>query len=137
MGNFIVNPMFMISEKQGHEMADSWLRAWNSHDIEQIMAHYADTIEFTSPFVTALLNKPDGKIKGKSVLEAYFLQGLAKYPELNFKLLHVLPGVASLTLVYISVHDLVAAEVMEVNAEGKVINVLAHYGANGLSRPQN
>lgn len=137
MGNFIVNPMFMISEKQGHEMADSWLRAWNSHDIKQIMAHYADTIEFTSPFVTALLNKPDGKIKGKSVLEAYFLQGLAKYPELNFKLLHVLPGVASLTLVYISVHDLVAAEVMEVNAEGKVINVLAHYGANGLSRPQN
>lgn len=121
----------MITQKQADEMAESWLQAWNSHDIKQIMAHYADTIEFTSPFVKALLNKPDGKINGKSALEAYFLQGLVKYPELSFQLLHALPGIASFTLVYKSVNDLLAAEVMEINAEGKVIRVQAHYRANG------
>lgn len=117
----------MISQPQADEMAASWLSAWNSHDIDKIMAHYAEDIEFYSPFVKVLLNRPDGKIGGKPELEAYFLQALAKYPALKFQLLYVLPGVASFTLVYKSVNQLLAAETMEIDAVGRVFRVMAHY----------
>ena len=117
----------MISQEKAGEMADNWLQAWNSRDIDQIMAHYADGIEFISPFIKALLSKHDCKIKGKPALKAYFLQGLAKYPSLNFQIINVLPGVGSFTLIYKSVNNLLAAEVMEVDTNGKVVRVLAHY----------
>jgi predicted solute-binding protein len=46
---------------------------------------------------------------------------------LNFELLQVLPGMTSITLLYKSVNNLLAAEVMEINSEGKIYSVLAHY----------
>lgn len=117
----------LISPSQAEALAESWLAAWNAHDIEMIMAHYAENVEFESPFVTALLNKANGKINGKAELEAYFLRGLANYPTLHFQLLYVLSGVASVTLVYKSVNHLLAAEVMEIDSGGQVFRVMAHY----------
>ncbi|MGZ4957777.1 MAG: hypothetical protein ACXV7J_00880 [Methylomonas sp.] len=91
----------------------------------QIMVHYADDIVFTSPFVTSLLDQPDGMIPWQTCVGG-LLQGLAKFPELNFKRLHVLAGVTSLPLIYTGVHDLAASEVMEFYAEGNVTKSLAH-----------
>lgn len=117
----------MITQAHADQLAASWLHAWNKHDIKRIMAHYADGIEFSSPFVKVLLNQSDGKINGKPALESYFLRGLAKYPALKFQLLHVLPGMASFVLIYNSVNNLLAAEMMEIDADGLVSRVLAHY----------
>lgn len=91
------------------------------------MAHYAENIEFISPFVVKLLNLPEGKIQGKMALRNYFGKGLEKYPDLEFKLIRVFPGIRSFTIFYKSVNNLLAAEVMELDSEGRAIRVLAHY----------
>lgn len=117
----------MISQEKAHLIAKDWIESWNSHDIDSIMSHYSEDIEFTSPFVIKLMGIEDGIIVGKEQLREYFLKGLSAYPELKFELIDVLPGVKSITLYYISVNDLNAAEVMHINSEGKVSKVTAHY----------
>ncbi len=32
-----------------NNFAQEWLNAWNSHDLEAIMAHYAEDVIFYSP----------------------------------------------------------------------------------------
>jgi ketosteroid isomerase-like protein len=36
---------------QKEEIINDWLDAWNSHDLDRIMQHYADDIEFTAQTV--------------------------------------------------------------------------------------
>ncbi len=107
--------------------ASDWIEAWNSHDIEKIMEHYAQEIDFVSPFVAKLLDNPAGQIQSLHHLRGYFLKGLEAYPSLYFDLMHVLPGVKSTTLIYKSVNNLLAAEYMEMNGSGKIKRVRAHY----------
>lgn len=76
-----------------------------------------------------LLGNPSGTIRGKEVLRDYFGKGLAAYPDLHFELLKIFTGVDSITLYYRSVKGMLAAEVMVLNHEGKIVKVMAHYRA--------
>jgi hypothetical protein len=81
--------------------------------------HYDDNdIVFLSPFIR-LLHDPSGTIKNKEDLRDYFSKGLEAYPDLHFELYHVLVGVDSIALIYRSVRNLLAAEVMEINEAGR------------------
>ena len=117
----------MISAERAKQFANDWVAAWNAHDLKKILSHYADEIEFSSPFVVQLFNEPAGTLLGKERLEAYFARGLSAYPDLKFELLHVLPSIQSVVLSYRSVKNLLAAEVMFFDSMGKVIKVVAHY----------
>ena len=105
--------------------AADWIAAWNRHDLDAILAHYADDVVFTSPFAVRLTG--DGTVRGKDALRAYFAAALTKFPDLHFRLRHALPGVNSLVLVYDSVEGLLAAEAFEFDASGKVCRVNCHY----------
>jgi hypothetical protein len=110
-----------------NNFAQEWLQAWNSHDLEAIMHHYADSIVFYSPLILKLNNDPSGRIQGKEELRKYFSKGLQAYPDLFFELYHVLEGVNSVVLYYKSVNNRLSAEMMVLNDEGKVVEVRAHY----------
>ena len=116
-----------MNEQCAHSLAEDWIAAWNRHDLKAILRHYASDVEFTSPFVTALSADASGTIRGRDALQAYFQKGLTAYPELQFDLIRVLPGVGSLVLYYRSVQGLLAAEVMTVNDEGLIQTVRVHY----------
>lgn len=115
------------SPAEAERFAREWIAAWNEHDIERIMAHYADEIELTSPFVLHLLGEPDGTIRGKGALADYFRRGLEAFPDLLFELRAALPGIGSVVIVYRSVRDLIAAEVMELDPQGRIARARAHY----------
>lgn len=117
----------MITDTQSQTFANEWIDSWNAHDLDRILKHYSDNIEFSSPFIIKLFNEPSGKIKSKEKLKPYFEKGLLAYPNLKFELLHVLKGVNSITLLYRSVNNLLAAEVMILDNQGKISKVLAHY----------
>ena len=117
----------MINEQQARQFAGEWVRAWNAHDLQQILAHYAQDVQFSSPFIVKLLGEPSGTIFGKDDLRVYFKKGLDAYPELQFELINVLVGVDSVTLYYRSVRGMLAAEVMFFDESGKVARATAHY----------
>ena len=118
----------MITEQKAEQIAREWIEAWNHHDLDAIIAHYANNVEFTSPFVVKLLGNPSGTIKRKEALRFYFGKALAAYPDLKFDLIQVLTGVDSVTVYYRSVKGMMAAEVMMLNSNGEITKVMAHYG---------
>ena len=117
----------MIQETLANRFADEWVNAWNAHDIEAIMAHYADNISFQSPVIIQVNKDPTGTIKSKVALKEYFVRALKLYPELHFELYKVLVSINSVVLYYKTINDMVTAEYMELNEQRKVIAVRAHY----------
>ncbi|HEU5408805.1 MAG TPA: nuclear transport factor 2 family protein [Nitrospira sp.] len=103
------------------------MESCNSHDLDRIIGHYSEQIEFVSPFVVKLLNDPAGTIRGKEALRDYFSKGLAQYPDLTFHLHKVFPGVRSVTVYYESVNNLMAAETMDLDDRGLITRVLVQY----------
>jgi hypothetical protein len=118
----------MYPHVNAEAFAKEWVAAWNSRGLDAILSHYSDKAQFTSPFIVRLMNEPSGTITGKDKLKPYFEKGLAAYPDLHFELIEVLEGVESVTLYYKSVRNLMAAEVMFFDDQGKISRVVAHYG---------
>lgn len=117
----------MMTSQTAAEFADHWIAAWNSHDLEKILSHYADDFEMSSPVIVGLMGEPSGRLKGKAAVRQYWSRALAKFPDLRFEKLHVLTGVNSVTIVYNGVRGL-SAEVFHFDSQGKVFLAYAHYG---------
>lgn len=106
--------------------AIAWYAAWNSHDLDSILAHYTEDVVFESPFAQQFANE-SGVVRGKAELRAYFSRALTANPTLAFEPLIVFAGVSSIVLMYRSIQNLLAAETMEFDSTGRVRRVLAHY----------
>ncbi|MEP6918179.1 MAG: nuclear transport factor 2 family protein [Acidobacteriota bacterium] len=117
----------MLTSSEADELAHRWIDAWNDHDLERIIAHYADEIVFSSPFIQRIGSSDSGAISGRDALSTYFRAALDKFPELTFRLQRVFRGIDSITLMYESVNGLLAAETMILTPGGQVTRVLAQY----------
>ena len=117
----------MLTKEDADDFAAHWLAAWNAHDLDQIMAHYADEVTLSSPVAAQLLNDPAALVTGKANLRAYFQKGLAAFPELRFALIEVLWGLESVVLYYENQRGTHTAEYMELSPQGKVTRVVANY----------
>ena len=117
----------MLAANDARDLAAHWIRAWNAHDLDEIMAHYAKDVVLISPAAAGILQDPSGAVKGKEALRAYFKRGLEVYPNLKFELLDVLWGVSSVVLYYTNQKGTKTGEFMEIDAQGKVVRVVANY----------
>jgi len=108
-------------------LARDWIAAWNAHDLEKILSHYAEEVELLSPFVARLTGRKASVVRGKKALRDYFRRGLATYPRLRFEFIRVDPGAGHCVLEYRSVNRLRAAELMEFDEHGKIRRVMVHY----------
>lgn len=116
----------MIDPDFAHRFAAAWIDAWNRHDLEAILAHYADDFEMRSPLIAQLAGEPSGRLGGKAAVGAYWETALQRMPDLRFTLLDVLVGVDSLLLHYQGARG-PAAEWFEFGEDGSVIRAAAHY----------
>ncbi len=117
-----------IEQQQIQRMTETWLNAWNRHALDDIMSHYAEDVELTSPFVAKLFKQSSATITGKENVKLYFKKGLTTYPKLKFKLLTRLNGARSIMLIYrTTINNVLAAETMYFNDDGKIAKVIAHY----------
>src|SRR3954453_20272928 len=72
--------------------AGEWYEAWNGHDLEAVLEHYADNVVFTSPFVARLAGG-DGTLHGRGELRWYFATAFQPFPDLPFEPIAVATGV--------------------------------------------
>ncbi len=107
--------------------ASDWIAAWNSHDLDRILSHYAENVVLTSPVAARVLGDPAGQVTGIEALRNYFAKGLALFPNLKFTLIEVMQGLSSVVLYYENQSGTHSGEFMEFNAEGKVTRVVANY----------
>lgn len=109
------------------EFAQIWVDVWNSHDLDNILSHYSDDIEITTPMIAMATDGKESSLKGKEAVREYWQKALDKYPDLHFELIHSTVGVGSVALFYKSIMDKHAVEVMFFNEEGKINRMYAHY----------
>jgi len=122
---------------EGHEMIDiewatafakEWIDAWNTGDLERVLAHYADDFEMTSPYIVERMGIISGTLKGKEAIRSYWAQGLAARPPLRFELLDVFAGVNSLAIYYRSAtRARLVIELVEFDPQRRVIRGEALY----------
>ncbi|WP_420603830.1 nuclear transport factor 2 family protein [Flagellimonas sp.] len=110
-----------------HKFAEKWIKSWNSHDLDDIMAHYTEDIEITTPMIKMAAGIDSGTLKGKKAVADYWEKALDKIPDLHFELIDVTEGVDSVALYYKSVMNKRAVEVMFFDKMGKVSKMIAHY----------
>lgn len=121
--------MATMTPEAARAFALGWINAWNQHDLEAVLAHYAEDFEFSSPLIADFAGEPSGTLRGKDAVKAYWAKGLARLPDLHFELIDVLAGVDSL-MVYYRGHRGPAAEVFLFDASGYVKRGVALYGVS-------
>ncbi len=77
-----------------------WLDAWNAHDLEAILAHFADEVVFSSPLALQIVEGSDGVLRGKEALRAYWREGLRRNAELHFEIEDLYLGVDTIVIHY-------------------------------------
>jgi ketosteroid isomerase-like protein len=118
----------MTTVADAKHFANHWIAAWNSHDLEAVMSHYAEDVVLISPTAARILEDPSGNVRGKTALRKYFKRGLEAYPNLHFELSDVMFGLSSIVVCYKNQKGTKTAEFMEFGKEGKVTRAVANYG---------
>ena len=123
-------------QAQHHDAADlaalgrQWVAAWNSHDLERVLALYAEDSEMTSDKIPALGFDSSGTLRGKAGIRAYWGKALQLLPDLHFELIDTYVSPDSIVVFYQNERGAKICEYLRLNAEGKIIqgsaNHLAH-----------
>ena len=119
----------MITATWAQQFAEEWIAAWNSHDLERILAHYRDDFEMQSPLIIERMGVPSGTLKGKDAIRPYWQIGLAANPPLHFELQDVLVGVDTIAIYYRSAtRNRMVAEILRFDGQRRVIHGAGLYG---------
>ena len=89
-----------MEQSEAHEFVQRWLAAWNAHDVDAVLSHFADGVTFTSPIAARIVAGSDGIIRGKAALRAYWSEGIRLIPDLHFELLGIYLGIDTLVINY-------------------------------------
>ncbi|HWF37045.1 MAG TPA: nuclear transport factor 2 family protein [Candidatus Acidoferrales bacterium] len=119
----------MPTEIEAREFANYWIQAWNSHDLDAVLTHYASGAVLTSPIAAKILNRPSGTVEGKEALRNYFRRGLEAHPNLAFELLDVMYGLSGIVIHYVNQNGTKAGEFMEFDENRQVVRAVANYTA--------
>jgi ketosteroid isomerase-like protein len=120
-----------LTAAEGARLAEEWIAAWNSHDLDRIMALYSPDVEFQTPTIIATMGIADGRVCGTQALREHFARGLERLPELRFEHEQTYLGVRSLAIVYRWHDGTPVAELHEYDEAGLIARVQALY--QGLS----
>jgi len=105
--------------------AAAWIDAWNRHDLEAVLAHYARDIRFTSPFAEKLTGH--ATVTGTDALRAYWTEGLKRRPALRFKLIEVFEGAGGVAIHFEDENGRRTIETLVFAADGKIELSMAFY----------
>ena len=124
------------SHAAAHPVADlvtlgrDWIAAWNSRDLERILALYAEDSEMTSDKIPALGFDSSGTLRGKASLRMYWGKALQLVPGLRFELIDLFVSPDSVVVFYANERGGRICEYLRVDAEGRIMqgsaNHLAH-----------
>lgn len=121
--------MPVIDLEWARALAAEWVAAWNSHDLDRILSHYTDDFEMRSPFIAELGFSATGALRGKPAIRPYWAAGLASTPPIRFELLDAYAGTDTVVIHYRSVGRRLVTEILELDADRRIIRGSACYGA--------
>jgi ketosteroid isomerase-like protein len=67
------------------QIARAWFSAFNTHDLEKLLALYADDAGHFSPKLKARKPETQGYVKGKAALREWWKDAFERLPSLNYR----------------------------------------------------
>jgi ketosteroid isomerase-like protein len=89
-----------MNETSAREFVESWLQAWNAHDLDEVLAHFSTDVTFTSPVAAHIITGSQGVVRGQTALREYWQEGLRRIPNLRFELVDFYVGVDTIVINY-------------------------------------
>ncbi|MGA3026811.1 MAG: nuclear transport factor 2 family protein [Bryobacteraceae bacterium] len=120
-----------MTQSEALAWANRWIANWNRRDVDSVLAHFANNVEFTSPRAVAIMGK--ARLSGKRELAEYWTRALAAIGSLHFTLDHVITDGDRLGITYTSETNgnrLRACELLVFDDSGRVCGGEAMYGAS-------
>ena len=108
-------------------LAANWIAAWNSHDLDRVLAFYTDDFEMSSPHIVNIMGEPSGTLHGKPAIRAYWQKAMGLFPGLHFTLETVYTGANSVVICYTNQAGRRCGEILFFNDEGKCLRSAGHY----------
>lgn len=126
----------MLTKEQAAAFAASWYAAWNADDLDAIMAHYAEGVEHSSPFIARFNDSGEPTLRGREAVRAYFGRALRRDPTppgvTRFKAWKMALGTDTVVLMYERMNGEFAAEMFVLGAAGTaeagtIVRSVSHY----------
>jgi hypothetical protein len=122
----------MPSEKHPNQIiAEAWLKAFNDHSLEDLLALYDDAAEHFSPKLKVRHPETQGLISGKPALHAWWKDAFERIPDLQYIKLTITANRDRVFMEYTRKapgdSDINVAEVLEIR-NGKIIASRVYHG---------
>lgn len=112
-------------------VAHRWFVAFNAHNLEALLALYADDAEHYSPKLKARRPETNGLIKGKPALSNWWRGAFERLPTLRYEVLKLTADDEQVFMEYLrhveGEEDLRVGEVLEVRA-GIIVSSRVYHG---------
>ena len=109
------------------DLAPEWIAAWNSHDLNRVLAFYTDDFETSSPHIAKIVGEASGMLHGKPAIRAYWERAMDLFPGLRFTLETVYIGANSVVICYTNQSGRRCAEILFLNQDGKCFRSSGNY----------
>jgi len=83
------------------QLARAWLDAFNRHDVDALVALYADDATHTSPKIRALHPDTGGKLVGKAALATWWRAANTRLPGLRYEATAIVADEARAIIEYV------------------------------------
>jgi steroid delta-isomerase-like uncharacterized protein len=113
------------------QIARAWLDAFNAHDVDALVALYADECTHTSPKIRMLHPESGGQLVGKAALSAWWRDANRRLPNLRYEATAILADDTRAIIEYTrhapNEAPLPVAETFEVR-DGKIVASRVYHG---------
>ena len=112
-------------------IANAWFAAFNAHDLEALLALYADDAEHYSPKLKIRQPATHGVIRGKTVLRHWWRDAFDRLPTLTYEVTKLTADTEQVFMEYIrhveGEEDLRVGEVLEIR-DGVIVASRVYHG---------
>lgn len=113
------------------QIAVRWFDAFNTKDLEKLLALYDDEAQHFSPKLKIRQPETDGLITGKKAMRVWWQDAFDRLPTLHYKVTSLTANTDRVFMEYIrqveNEADLLVAEVLEIK-DGKIIFSRVYHG---------
>jgi limonene-1,2-epoxide hydrolase len=116
---------------ENFSLARAWLLAFNAHDVEALVALYAEGATHTSPKIRVLHPETGGKLVGRQALAQWWSEATARLPGLRYEETALTADTERVFMEYLrhapNEPPMPVAEVLEVRG-GKIVASRVYHG---------
>jgi len=117
------------TEIDAQAYAEQWISDWNRKDVEGVLSHFSESVEFESSRARAVLGS--ATVEGKSRLREYWSTAISRIQTIRFTLDYLIKDGDRIAIVYIGEIDgkrFRAVEFLTFGEDGLVRQGEAMYG---------